>query len=134
MTLTSGIEQVWTLTPSWVRPPLSMNDRHNRWREAELVKMIRTAAMIATRNAHIPPLEHATVVMTWTVPDRRKRDSENPVATLKPWCDGIVDAGTVVPNDTPEWMTKLMPVIEYRKGQAGVRFVVAGRVRGVGVV
>ena len=38
------------------------------------------------------------------------RDDENLVATLKPACDGLVDAGVVV-DDTPQYMAKEMPVI-----------------------
>ena len=53
--------------------------------------------------------------MTWVVKDRRRRDDENPVSTLKALCDGLVDAG-IVPDDTREFMVKNMPVIDYRKG------------------
>ena len=35
---------------------------------------------------------------------------------LKPICDGIVDAG-VVPDDTPEFMIKEMPVINAPEGK-----------------
>lgn len=49
------------------------------------------------------------------VADRRKRDEDNVVPTLKALCDGLVDA-KVVKDDTPQYMVKNMPVIEYRKG------------------
>jgi len=36
---------------------------------------------------------------------RRQRDADNALASLKSMYDGIQDAG-VVPNDTPEFMTR----------------------------
>jgi hypothetical protein len=97
----------------WPRPPLSMNQRIHRMQEAKLTAMVRKAA--AEAFATFPPVSKIDVVMTWTVKDRRKRDVENPVATLKPLCDGLVDAG-IVPDDTPDLMVKHMPVIRYIKG------------------
>ena len=111
----------WTLTLPWTKPPLNMNDRLHRMAEYAQQQAIRQTAKILARNARIPACEHVEVAMIWTVPDRGRRDAENPIATMKPFCDGLVDAG-IVPDDTPEWMTKLMPRIEYRKGEKAVRF------------
>jgi hypothetical protein len=97
----------------WPRPPLSMNQRLHRMQEAKLTAMVRAAARERFRT--FPPVERVEVLMTWTVKDRRRRDAENPVATLKALCDGLVDAG-IVPDDTPQYMTKHMPVITYEKG------------------
>lgn len=97
----------------WSRPPLSMNQRLHRMQEAKLTAMVRSAAREAF--ATFPPVEKVDVLMTWTVKDRRRRDAENPVATLKALCDGLVDAG-IVPDDTPDYMVKHMPVIRYEKG------------------
>lgn len=97
----------------WPRPPLSMNQRLHRMQEAKLTAMVRRAA--AEAFAQFPPVERVDVTMTWTVKDRRRRDDENPVSTLKALCDGLVDAG-VVPDDTHAFMVKHMPVITYVKG------------------
>jgi crossover junction endodeoxyribonuclease RusA len=102
-----------------------MNDRLHYRPHAAIVANIRATIVALAVDACIPPLEHATVVMTWTVPDLRVRDVENPVATYKPTCDALVTAG-VVPDDSPVWMTKVMPVITYEKGVAAVRFEVTG--------
>jgi crossover junction endodeoxyribonuclease RusA len=102
---------------------LSLNDRGSWRASAGTIASIRRTANLLTRAAGVPTLDHVTVQLIWTVPDRRRRDEENPVSTLKPWCDGMVDAG-VVPDDTPDLMTKPMPIIEYVKGQTGVRFVI----------
>lgn len=117
---------VWVLEPEWTKPPLSMNDRGAHWApKAKKVAAVRAWASEAATAALIPPLGHCTVQMVWVVPDKRRRDEENPVETLKPFCDGIVDAG-LVPDDIPLWMTKFMPVIEYRKGLSAVRFEISG--------
>lgn len=100
-------------TFEWTRPPLSMNQRLHRMQEAKLTAMVRRAA--AEAFATFPPVGRVEVTMTWTVKDRRRRDDENPVSTLKALCDGLVDAG-VVPDDTHEFMVKHMPVIRYEKG------------------
>lgn len=96
----------------WPRPPLSMNQRLHRMQEAKLTAMVRREA--AERFHDFPTVGRVEVLMTWVVKDRRRRDAENPVATLKALCDGLVDAG-IVPDDTPEYMTKHMPVIRYQK-------------------
>lgn len=111
----------WTLIPPWTKPPMSMNDRLHHHVKARHTASIRTTAYLLARQAHIPPCEHVEVAMVWTVPTHGRRDAENPIATLKPFCDGLVDAG-VVPDDVPEFMTKHMPRIEYVKGVEAVRF------------
>ena len=42
--------------------------------------------------------------------EQRVRDAENPTPTLNACCDGLVDAG-IVKDDSPQFMTKDMPVI-----------------------
>jgi Holliday junction resolvase RusA-like endonuclease len=81
--------------------------------EAKLTAMVRSAARV--RFWTFPAVGRVEVTMIWTVKDRRRRDAENPVSTLKALCDGLVDAG-IVPDDTPEFMVKHMPVIRYVKG------------------
>lgn len=91
-------------------------------RKAQITALIRRETAAAFKDAG--RFEHVTVTLIWTVKDKRRRDTENPVATLKPICDGLVDAG-LVPDDTPNWMTKHMPVIEYAPDKTpGVRITV----------
>jgi len=63
--------------------------------------------------------QHLTVGLVWFVNTRAARDEDNTVATLKPVCDGLVDAG-LVPDDTPQWMTKLPARIIYRPKSEGL--------------
>lgn len=94
----------------WTKAPLSLNYRLHRMAEAKIVKELRLMMFVKAR--HIPPMDRCEVSMVWFVNDRRDRDNENPVATLKALCDGLVDA-EVVAKDTDEFMVKHMPVIRY---------------------
>lgn len=97
------------------KPPLSENDRM-KWRQrAAIVKRLRTATGFYARAAGLQGLGHCRVTLTWHVATRHHRDADNVVPTLKAMCDGLVDAG-VVPDDIPQYMDKLMPVIAYEKG------------------
>lgn len=120
-----GREALTVIIPfDWPRPPLSLNDRPPHWatrnKEAQAV---RDAAWLSARSkinrGELSAGEPVEVTLVWYVPDRIRRDADNPVATLKPICDGLVDAG-LVPDDTPEWMDKRPVRIIYRKGQPGV--------------
>jgi hypothetical protein len=94
----------------WTKAPLSLNYRLHKMQEATIVKRIR--GEMADRGRALPAMPRCDVVLTWVVNDRRKRDEENVVPVLKALCDGLVDAG-VVPDDTPVFMVKHMPVIRF---------------------
>lgn len=100
-----------TITLSFKRPPLTANDRHGWQQKAGITKQVRQEAFWRARAARLPKnLAHAEVGLTWVPCDRRRRDVDNIVPTLKALCDGLVDFG-LVPDDTPEYMTKHMPTI-----------------------
>ncbi|GAA2772911.1 hypothetical protein [Saccharopolyspora taberi] len=90
------------------RPPLTANQRMHWARKAKITRAVRHAAKVAARN--IPALGRCTVRLVWTVTDRRRRDADNAVPTLKACADGLVDAG-IVADDVPALMTKHMPEI-----------------------
>ena len=102
----------YTLTFEYTSPPLSLNDRMHHMQRAKRTNQIRkdTARLGA---GIIPRLRRCEVTLIWYVTDRKKRDAENPVPTLKAMCDALVDPLGVVPDDTPEYMVKHMPVIEW---------------------
>lgn len=93
--------------------PISENGREHWRTKASKVKGVRGAAYLAAVRARIPDLGRCEVSLTWYVNTKHKRDAENVVPTLKALCDGLVDAG-VVRDDTPDLMTKHMPVIQYQ--------------------
>jgi len=95
----------------WDRPPLSDNDRKHWRAKATAVKGIRETVQVLARLSGLPRgLEHVWVEYVWRAPDNRRRDSDNLNATTKPLYDGLTDYG-IVKDDTPEFMTKLPPVI-----------------------
>ena len=81
--------------------------------------------MLLARTAKIPVSTHLEVLLTWAPGDRRRRDSDNMWPMLKACCDGLArgkhtDKNTghntligldLVPDDTPQWMTKHAPRI-----------------------
>lgn len=116
--------------PEWPKPLDSMNARPHWAVRAKSTLRNREWATNAAVAALIPPLEHCIVEMVWTVPTKTRRDEENPMYDFKAVCDGLVDAG-VVPDDVPQYMTKLMPRIEYVKGEQRVEFLITGMPSGV---
>lgn len=87
--------------------PLSLNHRMHWAKQSRITKDVRLDGYFLTRKYFKRAThQHLIVELELIVPDKRRRDTDNPVATLKALCDGIVDAGTV-PDDTPEYMTKL---------------------------
>lgn len=98
----------------WTRPPLTENQRWSHWAARNrVVQDVRITARLLARG--LRDSGRVEVTLTWVVADRRKRDADNVVPTLKALADGLVDAG-VVPDDTPEFMVKHMPVIRYERG------------------
>ena len=58
--------------------------------------------------------------VTFTFPDRRWRDQDNALASLKACWDGLVDAGLLADDKMPDF--RVVPQQEeYRKGVSGVR-------------
>jgi len=102
-----------TFVFDWTKAPLSLNHRTHRQVERKVIREIRQE--MAARAAHLPAVGRVDVALVWVVADARRRDEENVVATLKPLCDGLVDAG-LVPDDTPEFMVKRMPEIRLQRG------------------
>jgi len=106
---------------SWAAPPLTANQR-NHWRkQAAIVKSTREAVAwaVCRRQFTSEPLpvlaDHVVVELHYWPRDRRRRDADNLVPTLKAACDGLVDA-KVVRDDTPDLMTKHMPQIHEPDG------------------
>ncbi|WKW87082.1 rusA-like resolvase [Microbacterium phage Nicole72] len=101
------------LTLDWTSPPLTENQRLNRWERARRVKDTRLATALWGRR--IRGAQRVEVTLTWFVADARKRDEDNVVPTLKALCDGLVDAA-VVRDDTRQYMVKNMPRIVVDRG------------------
>lgn len=97
------------------RPPLNLNHRAHWAQSSPHRRALRAEAAHLAAEHRIGPCEHITTRLHYRAPDRRRRDEDNLIATAKPLWDGLVDAG-VVPDDTSEFMTKLMPAIHPSDG------------------
>ncbi len=93
------------------RPPLTLNQRWpSRQAKDSAVAEVRRSVGWVARAARLGRHDHVTVELHYRPGRAGIRDVDNLVATLKPACDGLVDAGLVA-DDDPAHMTKLMPVI-----------------------
>ena len=110
--------RTWEIRLPWSAPPASANDR-DHWRvKARKVATIRQSAKYIVQDAMsafpfpMPATpKRIAVGLTYVPRDKRRRDPDNLVVPLfKALCDGIVDAG-IVPDDTPAYMVRSMPVI-----------------------
>ncbi|WP_018682201.1 hypothetical protein [Actinokineospora enzanensis] len=98
-------------------PPLHANQRLHRFVEAKLKRMVRHAAHWQAKQAAVPCADHIEVGLHYAPGSigRGQFDPSNLMPCQKPALDGVVDAG-VVPNDTPQYVTELMPTIHTGPG------------------
>lgn len=111
------------------RPPLSLNDR-GRTKGAMMAKArktrhLRDLVVVAGRAAGVEPWPYLHVVLHYVPRDRRARDRDNLVATLKPCIDALTAAGQdrgraclgMVPDDTGDHVGWSAPVIHEPDGE-----------------
>lgn len=60
--------------------------------------------------------DHATVTMTFVVPNKRRRDKQNLIGASKAYIDGLV--GTVIKDDNWQSIEEIYPPIVYEKGKS----------------
>lgn len=109
-----------TIPLPWKKPPLSLNDRMHWRQKHRITRHMRThiawtLSAGANKRAPLRKGQRLRVELHYQPRDNRRRDTDNMVASLKPICDGIVDAG-IVEDDTPEYMIKPEPVIHPANG------------------
>lgn len=95
------------LTLTIPKPPreLSPNARGHWGRKYKATARYRDLVKVLAREVwNLPPMMRVTVRTTWHVPDRRRRDQDNALASLKAAFDGLVDAGVIEDDSglTPE--------------------------------
>ena len=104
----------YTLTTPWDKPPMNHNDRHGHWaQKARItadVRLVGRELGKLLRRSTGETFQYAEVCLHWRPARNHRRDPSNYHATQKPLLDGLVDAG-VLPDDTPEFVRELMPVI-----------------------
>ena len=91
-----------TIRLPYTKPPLNLNDRMHWRRKAQIVKAVRS--YVGGMAIYMKPYQTVRVELHYVPRDKRRRDADNLVATLKPCLDGLVDAG-VIADDSPEYVT-----------------------------
>ncbi|MEA5367742.1 hypothetical protein VA596_49985 [Amycolatopsis sp., V23-08] len=107
-----------------LEPPLNANDRWHHSQRAQRTAAVRLGVRDGARRAEIPAGSHLTVTLHYRPGDNRRRDADNLVPTLKAACDALARGPRrdwigleLVPDDTPQFMTKHMPVIHAGAGE-----------------
>lgn len=112
-----------TITLPWTAPPISLNDRLDRWSHASLVKKARKDVYPLVRQAityrgpnRLPAgdIAFATVQLHYRPHNNIHRDTDNIIATLKPICDALTE-GTSPPTPAKKTTTRPGIVASPRK-------------------
>lgn len=94
------------------------NSRPGHWAiRHRAVKQVIHDVVTLARAHRVPAGRHLTVQLAWAPGDRRRADVDNLVTLQKVMCDALsrgrkdLPGLHLVPDDTPQHMTKLMPEI-----------------------
>lgn len=99
-------------------PGLLPKETSSNWRghwavRMRAVKQARTDTFLCTLNANPPRLvfNKAAIKVSLVIPSRRHiRDSDNTITSLKPFIDGIIDAG-LIEDDSPDHLAWQLPIM-----------------------
>lgn len=99
---------------------LTGNARTAHWsqRSKAVAEVIEAVGWLA-RAAKLTTCSHLTVQLAWAPGDNRRADAPNLATLQKPCVDSLVRLG-IVPDDTAEWVTELMPRIDRPPAPAGL--------------
>lgn len=92
------------------RPHLSLNDRDHWAVRRQMTEAWRDETALRAGAAAFGRHDQIHVQLEFHPGDRRRRDADNLVATLKPCIDGLVQAGVVL-DDSPQFVTWGQPKI-----------------------
>lgn len=102
--------------PVW--DPLRGNARSAHWAQRHNAVRTVIADVTALATAHkVPACQHLEVRLVWAPGRKLHADVDNLVMFMKVCCDALARGRKdlpglhLVPDDTPKWMTKHMPVI-----------------------
>ena len=96
---------------------LSPNARVHHQVRAKATREAKEQVLVAVleQGRRKPLDDRATVTVTFVVPDKRRRDKGNLIASAKAYLDGLTDAG-VIKDDTWQYIEEVYPPIVYEKG------------------
>lgn len=106
--------------PVW--DALTGNARTGHWAQrAKAVNEVIIAVGWAAKAAQVPTGKHLTVQLVWAPGNNRRADAGNLAGIQKPCVDALAAGGLhLVPDDTAEWVTELMPRIDRPPVLAGL--------------
>ena len=79
-------------------------------------------ALVKTRQWNGPAMDHARIEVHFQLPDRRRRDGLGLLERLKPWVDGLVEAG-VIKDDALVNIGFPQATWEYVKGEPAATWI-----------
>lgn len=92
--------EFWIKLP-YTRPPLSLNDRSHWANSGRAKAALKADTRVLARSVKLPTAaERAKVTLIYNPPDKRRRDTDNLFATLKPCLDGLIDYGLTADDDS----------------------------------
>lgn len=101
----------WDLLLPYPSPPLSLNKRMH-WRvQASWAKQLHHDVIMLAMHQHLPKDQaRAKVTLVWHPSDKRRRDTDNPVPTLKACIDGLVKY-RLIPDDSSHYVTSSVEIL-----------------------
>lgn len=103
------------ITLPWPSRSLSPNARVHWRRLADVKKLAKRDAFYAAMSGRKEKIDAPTIKasVTFSPPDRRARDTDNMISSMKAAFDGIADA---IGIDDSKWTLHIQPVAEPVKG------------------
>ena len=113
------------LPPRVLSPNVAQATIRGRFAKAAAAKKYRRLAREAVEEEQIDSAPWPTVEVTahFFHANKRRRDADNAIGSLKAAYDGIVDAGLVI-DDDPEHMLRMPPVFEIDQDNPRVELIV----------
>lgn len=108
----SGVGRTWTLLMPYVEEMLDSNQRLHHMAVHRIRKQLRQDAAGVAMAKRLPRLQRAAIFyVLHPRPLSRKRDPGNWAPTVKPYIDGLVTDGGLLPDDNHEFLMGPIPVM-----------------------
>lgn len=93
--------RTWCLEVPLKRPPMTLNgQRRAHWTKVRDAKtLVEWHVTAALKRTPIPPLDRASVTVTWRCGDRRTRDADGLAPFLKATLDALVHNGVIADDN-----------------------------------
>jgi crossover junction endodeoxyribonuclease RusA len=97
------------------RPPTPNARRHWRTTHRDNAEWKEYARFRTLTSGELPTITACTIAIEFVVPDRRRRDLDNLIASTKPLTDGIVASGLLA-DDSGDVIRSVSYSVRYEKG------------------